>query len=138
MVIEKWLLPSLITGPWKARLTAAIAVEGGGTMYERAFSAGGDRGTRAIFFRNPSALWQQQNFGDSSLPAPLPPLHLPPKRVWLVLGYLAFKIEFVIFYVLGFCHFFGKRNKDGVNSYSSEKIKEVLAVGDTDKNYASG
>lgn len=56
-----------------------------------------------------------------------------PHRVLLVLGYLAFKINLVIFYVFGFCLFFGKINKDGISSYSSEEIKEIIAAGEMGK-----
>lgn len=50
MAIEEWSLPSLTTvpEPWKARLTAAIALKGGGATCEGAFVAGRDGGVRAI------------------------------------------------------------------------------------------
>jgi len=50
MAREEWSLPSMMTvpKPWKARLTAAIAVKGGGAVCEGAFAAGRDRGVRAI------------------------------------------------------------------------------------------
>lgn len=78
MVIEEWSLPSLMTmpEPWKARLIAAIAVQGGSAMCEGAFAAGRDRGVKAISSENSQPSGNSRTWGSVSS-SPFSSLLLP-------------------------------------------------------------